>query len=102
MTRKPPHDVTVALALNLLGKVLDEHWHCRGQSAITTDTGEPEPDVAIVRGKERDYLRAHPRPRDVGLVVEVADATLDSDRLVKGAHYARVGIPIYWTVNLVD
>jgi len=102
MTRNPPHDVAVALTLNRLGRSLDEHWHCRGQSAITTDTGEPEPDVAVVRGLERDYLAAHPRPRDVGLLVEVADATLDTDRTLKGPHYARVAIPFYWIVNLTD
>jgi len=102
MTRNPPHDVAIALTLSGVGKRLDEDWHCRGQSAITTDTGEPEPDVAVVRGRERDFLQAHPRPRDVGLLVEAADTTLETDRSVKGPHYARVAIPYYWIINLVD
>jgi hypothetical protein len=55
-----------------------------------------------VRGKERDYLHAHPRPRDVGLLVEAAEATLETDRAVKGPHYARVAIPYYWIVNLIE
>jgi Uma2 family endonuclease len=102
MTRNPPHDVAVALILNRLARILDEHWHCRGQSAITTDTSEPEPDVAVVQGRERDYLSAHPRLRDIGMLVEVADATLETDRNLKGRHYARVAIPFYCMVNLVD
>lgn len=102
MTRNPPHDVAVALTLKSVAENLDENWHCRGQSAITTDTGEPEPDVAVVRGKERDYRQEHPRPRNVGLLVEVAEASLETDRALKGAHYARVAIPYYWILNLTD
>ena len=102
MTRNPPHDVAVALALKTVGKKLTKKWHCRGQSAITSDTGEPEPDVAVVRGRERDYLENHPRPRDVGLLIEVADKTLSTVRDIKGPSYARVNSPCYWIVNLAE
>jgi Uma2 family endonuclease len=35
-------------------------------------------------------------------VVEVSDATLDTDRGRKLAGYATAGVPIYWIVNLID
>ena len=55
---------------------LPEGWFCRGQSAITTDDSEPEPDIAVVRGSELDYLARHPGAADMALVIEVADSTL--------------------------
>jgi hypothetical protein len=36
------------------------------------------------------------------LVVEVADATLASDRTFKKVLYAEAEIAVYWIVNLVD
>lgn len=101
MNRKPIHDCTVATAHDLLSKLLPDGWHVRGQSAVTTVDSEPEPDLAIVRGKPRDYLAAHPGPLDVALIVEVAESSLGRDR-AKRRLYARAGIPQYWIVNLID
>jgi Uma2 family endonuclease len=55
----------------------------------------------VVRGKAGDYRRKHPTGEDVGLVIEVADATVGRDRK-KAAIYARADIPYYWIVNLDD
>jgi Uma2 family endonuclease len=60
----------------------------------------PEPDLAIVAGKDADYDLKHPTA--ALLVVEVADSSLAQDRLTKGAIYAAAGIPEYWIVNLRD
>jgi hypothetical protein len=61
---------------------------------------EPEPDVALVRLRERPYKEAHPGPEDVYLVVEVADTTLAADRRLKLPLYARAGIPEVWLVDV--
>lgn len=58
----------------------------------------PEPDVAVVPGRNSDYLRRH--PAKVHLLVEIADSSLPQDRLTKGEIYARAGVPAYWIVNL--
>ncbi|HVA32520.1 MAG TPA: Uma2 family endonuclease [Candidatus Baltobacteraceae bacterium] len=63
---------------------------------------EPEPDVAIVRGCDEDYLNAHPRPADVLLLIEVADSSLLIDRNVKVPIYAQAGIPELWIVDLTN
>ncbi len=60
----------------------------------------PEPDVAVVPGRNTDYLHRH--PSKVHLLVEVADSSLAQDRLTKTAIYARAGVPTYWIVNLRD
>jgi Uma2 family endonuclease len=54
-----------------------------------------------VRGEETAFRDRHPYAGEVALVVEVADTSLDTDR-VKGKTYGRAGIPQYWIVNLVD
>jgi Uma2 family endonuclease len=47
-------------------------------------------------------MRYHPRPQDIGLLIEVADTSLDEDRDYKGPLYALADIPLYWIVNLVN
>src|SRR5207249_5011895 len=46
----------------------------------------PEPDIAVVPGKEADYDHEH--PREALLAVEVADSSLAQDRLTKSRIYA--------------
>ena len=65
-----------------------------------TPSSAPEPDVAIVPGRPRDFLSGH--PRHAVLLVEIADTTLAYDRSTKRALYARNGVPEYWLVNLVQ
>ena len=69
---------------------------------ITTDDSEPEPDITLLKGTELDYLKHHPRPEDVALVIEVSDTTLSQDRTIKKRLYAAAAIPVYWLVNLPD
>jgi Uma2 family endonuclease len=102
MTRNPPHDTAIALAMRLLTVNTPAGWHCRVQLALAADLSDPEPDLCIVRGSERDYSQRHPRPRDTALVVEVADTSLDTDRTIKWLLYARIGIPAYWIVNIPE
>jgi len=51
-----------------------------------------------VSGSPRDYLAQH--PTSALLVVEVSEASLKTDREVKGSLYASAGIPEYWILNL--
>jgi len=101
MTKYPPHDGTIDLVVYLLNRLLPAGWFPRVQNVIVTPDSEPEPDVAIVRGKPGDYRGRHPSGSDIGLIVEVADSTVRRDRRKAGI-YARAGIPSYWIVNLDD
>ena len=64
------------------------------------DLSEPEPDVALLRLREDEYLDSHPGPADTLVVMEVSDSTLDFDREVKSKRYAAAGIPEMWVMNL--
>jgi Uma2 family endonuclease len=74
----------------------------RVQSPLKLGTveSEPEPDLAWVLPKR--YRDAHPTARDVILLIEVADSSLDYDRGEKAELYAEAGIKEYWLVNIVN
>lgn len=100
MSRNPPHDGSLGLLEDRLRRLLPDGWVLRGQKAVTLPTGEPEPDVCVTVGPLDRYLDHHPGPAEIGLVCEVSDTTLRTDRRLKLRDYARAGIPAYWVVNL--
>ena len=102
MPKNPPHRAVTRLIRQVLERLVPAEWYVDTQEPITTDDSEPEPDVVVVRGETRHYLDRHPGLNDVGLVIEVADTTLQRDRGFKKQLYARAGIPVYWIVNLSD
>jgi Uma2 family endonuclease len=63
---------------------------------------EPQPDLALLKPRDDFYERAHPKPEDIPIIIEVSDSTLEYDRRVKVPLYARAGIPEVWIVNLAD
>jgi Uma2 family endonuclease len=102
MPHNPPHDGTIDLFSEALRRHLPASWILRIQQAITLGDSEPEPDGAVVRGNARTYLARHPGPADVGVVIEVANTTLDADRIDKCRIYARAGIVCYCIINVKD
>jgi len=101
MPKNPPHRIATKLALQALEAVVPAGCYVDSQEPITLDDSEPEPDVMVVRGDTRQYRERHPGVDDVVLIVEIADTTIERDRGVKKAVYARAGIPVYWIVNLL-
>jgi hypothetical protein len=83
--------------------VLAAGWYVRIEKPIRIPDrdSEPEPDVSVARGKTADYRRRHPGPAEVGLVVEVADSSVEDDRAM-AITYGGGGIPVYWLVNVRD
>jgi hypothetical protein len=99
MTKTPAHVVVNRRCEQVLASLLPQGWHVRSQDPITLAGSEPEPDLAIVRGQIEDYARRHPSGGEIGMVVEVADASLVTDRF-KSEIYAEAGIPWYWILNI--
>jgi Uma2 family endonuclease len=64
-----------------------------------TQRSEPQPDFTVLKPRD-DYRTMLPRPEDTILAVEVANTSLNYDRNVKLALYARSRIPEVWIVNL--
>src|SRR5947207_13346894 len=96
-----PHRTAVLLVAKTLEHAFGDGWFVQVQSPIgLEDLSEPEPDVCVVQGSPRDYVRAH--PTHPALVVEVALSGLRMARGRKATAYARGGLADYWIVKLVD
>jgi Uma2 family endonuclease len=103
VTKKPPHVIaTENVRDELQGLFSRPKWRVSTESPVRIpEYNEPEPDVALLRGSKRKYLRRCPGPADLALVVEVSYCTLAKDRRRIGI-YGTAGIPVYWIVNLDD
>jgi Uma2 family endonuclease len=103
MTHNPAHANCVSRLLQVLAIVQANGFHLRCQTPIAlSPTRAPEPDIAILRGMPADYRGRHPGPADIAAVFEVADSSLQFDRVRKLQLYAAAGIPVYWIANLID
>ncbi len=94
----PPHAITLGLVEEALRTAFGTGWWLRQQLPLILglDT-DPEPDLAVVPGRPRDYVQ---HPTTAVLVVEVADSSLDFDTNDKRLLYARAGIREYWVVDI--
>ncbi len=98
----PPHDGPIVILQRRLSRLLPDEWIIRTQMPVTLDTSEPEPDLAAVRGPERQWFERHPGPADIGLLIESSDSSLAKDRGVKAPAYARNRIPNLWIINIAE
>ena len=67
---------------------------------VHAEDSEPQPDLMLLAQRDDHYDFGHPRPRDVLLLVEVADSSVGYDRRTKLPFYAAAGIRELWIVNL--
>jgi Uma2 family endonuclease len=96
-----PHATSVTLAGEVLREIFGKGWVVREEKPLSLGIdSDPEPDIALVEGKARDFKDAHPTM--ASLVIEVADSSLSYDRNRKASLYAKAGIQDYWILNLHD
>jgi Uma2 family endonuclease len=97
----PVHDGGVSAAYEYLRAALPPpSYHVRNQQGFNAglDT-DPGPDLAVVVGTFRDYLKAH--PTEAVLIVEVTNSSLAFDRREKAHIYAAAGVPEYWVLDVL-
>jgi Uma2 family endonuclease len=106
VVERMPHGPLASFVITRLARWLDrglsDEVTVRCQLPIQLSKSAPEPDVAIVRGPEIQYLECLPTAADVLLLIEVSDSTLADDRRTKQRIYAAAGIAAYWIINCVD
>lgn len=97
----PRHAVCVDRLSRLLWQQVGDRAVVRVQNPVGLGRySEPQPDLALTRPPADAYLRAHPGPSDLLLVVEVADTTFEWDRVHKATLYAGAGVVETWVVDL--
>lgn len=96
-----PHASATTRATGALLRAVMGHAVVRCRAPLLVGANSvPQPDIAVVPGVEADYDASH--PTSAHLVVEVADSTLQADRLSKSRIYAAANVLEYWIVNLRD
>jgi Uma2 family endonuclease len=107
MTQNDPHCTADDLCGEALRRVIPAGWYIRAAKPIRIPgragrrDSKPEPDRCVVRGTIRDYEERSPGPADVGLIVEIADASLADERKLAIEVYGPARIPVYWIVDLL-
>ena len=100
---KSTHAGIVDFLVEILVVALHGKFVIKGQNPLRlSNISEPEPDIVVAKFKKDRYTSKHPRPKDVFLLIEVSDSTLETDRRVKSPLYAKAGIPEYWIINIPD
>jgi Uma2 family endonuclease len=99
----PSHTAHVKAINRVLSKLLEGQAIIGVQDPIVLDNlSEPVPDISVLKWRADDYLLAHPTPKEVLLVIEVADSSINIDRSIKLPIYAAAGISDYWIINLPE
>lgn len=80
----------------LLRQQLPAEFLLQKEDPITCADSEPEPDLAVIRGAESDFIHQHPQTAE--FIIEVAVSTIDMDRSKAGI-YAEAGVKEYWLVH---
>ncbi len=100
---KSKHTSVVKKITALLYRLVADQMIISVQDPIRLNQhSEPEPDIALLKLSKDFYAKRHPGPKDVYLIIEVSDSTLEKDRTVKLELYAKAGIKEYWIVNLIE
>lgn len=102
MTIGIEHSATTKRLNQLFSRLLADRVTIGVQDPVELSDSMPEPDVSLLQPQADFYNKRNPEPKDILLLVEVSDASLDFDRNVKRPLYAENGIREYWIVNLID
>ena len=95
MSKSPLHSFLSEFLEDILRGAVPSECHVRGEEPLTFGDSEPEPDLAVVRGRREDFRHAHPTTAE--LVVEVCVTSHDFDRSKLRA-YASAGVKECWLV----
>src|SRR5216117_4202977 len=95
MSKSPLHSFLALRLLRLLQALIPPGYLCRPEQPITCHDSEPEPDLAVVHGREEDFRQEHPCTAE--LVIEVCVTSHDYDRSKLRA-YATGNVKECWLV----
>jgi Uma2 family endonuclease len=99
----PSHTSRVKILSKLFFRLLIDQASIGIQDPVVLDDfSEPIPDISNLKWRQDEYAKAHPRPEDIILLIEVADSSLAKDRAEKIPMYAESGVSESWLINLPE
>jgi Uma2 family endonuclease len=103
MGQNPPHAYIIAMLTTIFSNAFPDRVRIQLTITLPEPEGirsEPLSDLVVLRKKSTEYFYRHPGPQDIALLIEVADTSLQMDRVIKARLYARCGIELYWVVDI--
>ena len=104
MKKRAPHIHTERIAFHWLFDLCGiEFVQKEDPIAIPSEAGEindPLPDLDVLNQPALSFTGGPPGPKDILLLVEVADSSLGFDRNIKANVHARAGIAEYWVMDV--
>jgi Uma2 family endonuclease len=95
MSKSPLHAAIAKRLYDLIARILPRGFVVRREDPITLADSEPEPDIAVVTGNERQFYEAHPTTAELVVEVAVSSPALDREN---ASLYAEAGVKEYWIV----
>jgi Uma2 family endonuclease len=97
----PRHGASVDGANKVMVRLAGDHAIVRIQGTVELDQFcAPQPDVVLLRPRDDFYVGKNPAGRDILLIIEVADLSLEYDTTVKVELYSILGVHEYWVADL--
>ena len=93
MSKSPLHAFLAKRLYDLLHRMLPQGYVIRREDPLMFSDSEPEPDIAIVRGTESEFFKAHPKTAELVIEVSVTSPRLDREN---ASLYAEAGVQEYW------
>lgn len=95
-----PHEVIVRRLNELFHRLKPLHAKVGVQGPVTLGPHNVRyPDISLVDGNHQGYGHVHAGPKDIYILVEVADSSHKFDVTTKARMYAEAGIREYWIVS---
>jgi Uma2 family endonuclease len=95
LSKSPLHSSVAKFLYDLILALAPPGFSVRQYQPLTLHDSEPEPDIAIVAGSDKDFRTRHPTM--AALVIEIAISSVAMDR-EKAAVYAEADVAEYWIV----
>src|SRR5438309_5884404 len=95
MSKSPLHSALAKRLYDRIAAALPAGLLVRREDPLTLADSEPEPDIAIVRGREADFFAIHPKTAELVIEVAVSSPALDRENALL---YAEANVKEYWIV----
>jgi Uma2 family endonuclease len=95
MSKSPLHRIVASLLYKLLLSQLPKGYSVWKEEPLTLADSEPEPDIAVTRGNERDFTKTHPGTAELVVEIAVSSPALDRENATL---YAEAGVKEYWII----
>jgi len=99
MSKSPLHSSIARRLFKVLQLNLPSQFTLLREDPLTLADSVPEPDLAIVRGEEKEFTARH--PATAALVIEISVTSAAEDRSLARL-YAEAGVDEYWIVLPVE